>query len=160
MSFIKKGLVFVLLFLLVGCSTKVKDENQEPINTNEKINLNIHQSDLIASITDNEKYLNKDLFHSIDMLEDDDLVNVIISLKSNGIVDNYNENNLGYNTLNEYATSRHATSNVKAMNAEQQAMINSLIELGYINEVKHNFTTLFNGFSATTTYGKLKKLEN
>lgn len=159
MSFIKKGLVFILLFLLVGCSTKVKDENQEPINTNEKINLNIHQSDLIASITDNEKYLNKDLLYSIDMLEDDDLVNVIISLKSNGIVDNYNENNLGYNTLNEYATSRHATSNVKAMNAEQQAMMNTLIELGYINEVKHNFTTLFNGFSATTTYGKLKKLE-
>ena len=48
-------------------------------------------------------------------VSNDDLVNVIISLKSNGIVDNYNENNLGYNTLNEYATSRHATSNVKAM---------------------------------------------
>lgn len=159
MSFIRKGLVFVLLLFLTGCSATLTDENQEPIDTNDKVSLNIQQADLIASITDNEKYLNKDLLYSVDMLEDDDLVNVIISLKSTGLVDSYNENNLGYHTLNEYASSRQASSSVKTMNAEQQSMINTLIESGYINEVKHNFTTLFNGFSATTTYGQLKALE-
>ena len=107
----------------------------------------------------NVKYLNKDLLYSIDMLEDDDVVNVIISLKSTGLVDSYNDNNQGYRTLNEFASSRYATSSVKTMNAEQQAMVKTLIDGGYINEVKHNFTTLFNGFSATTTYGQLKALE-
>ena len=159
MNFIKKGLVFVLLFLLVGCSTKLTEENQEQVDVDNKVKLNVYQSDLIASITDNEKYLNKDLLYSIDMLEDDDIVNVIISLKSTGLVDGYNENNQGYHTLNEYASSRYATSSVKTMNAEQQAMVKTLIDAGYINEVKHNFTTLFNGFSATTTYGQLKALE-
>ena len=159
MSFIKKGLVFVLLFLLVGCSTKLTEENQEQIDTDNKVKLNVYQSDLIASITDNEKYLNKDLLYSIDMLEDSDLVNVIISLKSTGLVDSYNDNNQGYRTLNEFASSRYASSSVKTMNAEQQAIVKTLIDGGYINEVKHNFTTLFNGFSATTTYGQLKALE-
>jgi len=159
MNFIKKALVFVLLFLLVGCSTKLTEENKEQVDTDNKISLNVYQSDLIASITDNEKYLNKDLLYSIDMLEDDDLVNVIISLKSTGLVDSYNENNQGYHTLNEYASSRYANSSVKTMNAEQQAMMNTLIDAGYINEVKHTYTTLFNGFSATTTYGQLKALE-
>ena len=35
MNFIKKGLVFALLFLLVGCSTNLGNENQESIDTNE-----------------------------------------------------------------------------------------------------------------------------
>lgn len=159
MNFIKKGLVFALLFLLVGCSTNLGNENQESIDTNEKVHLNIKQADLIANITDNEKYLNKNLLHSIDMLEDDDLVNIIISLKSTGLVDRFNENNRGYLTLSEYANSRSAVTNVNQMNAEQSKMMETLLNEKYINEVKHSYTTLFNGFSASTTYGQLKKLE-
>ena len=159
MNFIKKILVFVLLFLLVGCSSNIGSLENENISTNEKVHLNIYQSDLIASITDNEKYLNKDLLYSIDMLEDDDLVNVIIELKGTGLVDDFNTDNKGCLTLSEYANSRHATKSINAMNASQKAMINTLIEAGYINEVKHTYTTLFNGFSASTTYGQFKKLE-
>ena len=138
MNFIKKGLVFALLFLLVGCSTNLGNENQESIDTNEKVHLNIKQADLIANITDNEKYLNKNLLHSIDMLEDDDLVNIIISLKSTGLVDRFNENNRGYLTLSEYANSRSAVTNVNQMNAEQSKMMETLLSEKYINEVKHS----------------------
>ena len=159
MNFIKKGLVFVLLFLLVGCSTNLGNENQESIDTDEKVHLNIKQADLIANFTDNEKYLNKNLLQSIDMLEDDDLVNIIISLKSTGLVDRFNENNRGYLTLSEYSNSRSAIANVNQMNAEQSKMIETLLSEKYINEVKHSYTTLFNGFSASTTYGQLKNLE-
>ena len=158
MNFIKKILVFVLLFLLVGCSSNIGSLD-ETVSANEKVHLNIYQSDLIASITDNEKYLNKDLLYSIDMLDDKDVVNVIIELKGTGLVDDFNENNKGYLTLSEYAGSRYATKSINAMNASQKEMINTLIEAGYINEVKHTYTTLFNGFSATTTYGQFKKLE-
>ena len=70
-----------------------------------------------------------------------------------------NTDNKGCLTLSEYANSRHATKSINTMNASQKAMINTLIEAGYINEVKHTYTTLFNGFSASTTYGQFKKLE-
>ena len=159
MNFIRKCLVFVLLLLVTGCSTNLGDANEESINTNEKISLNIKHADLIASITDNEKYLNKDLLYSVDMFDDDDKVNVIISLKSSGLVDSYNENNKGYQTLSAYATSRFASANISKMENEQQAMMKTLIDAGYINEVNHSYTTLLNGFSASTTYGQLKKLE-
>ena len=86
MNFIKKALVFVLLFLLVGCSTKLTEENQEQVDADNKISLNVYQSDLIASITDNEKYLNKDLLYSIDMLEDDDEEDLAVDI-SNDIID-------------------------------------------------------------------------
>ena len=42
---------------------------------------------------------------------------------------------------------------------DQNQVINSLIEGNYVNEIKHSYTTLLNGFSATTTYGQLKKLQ-
>ena len=29
----------------------------------------------------------------------------------------------------------------------------------YVNKINHTYTTILNGFSATTTYGKLKKLQ-
>ena len=35
MNFIRKSLVFLLLFLLVGCSTNLGDEKEDDVNTNE-----------------------------------------------------------------------------------------------------------------------------
>ena len=159
MNFIRKSLVFLLLFLLVGCSTNLGDEKEDDVNTNEKVHLNIQQADLIASFTDNEKYLNKNLLNKIDILEDDDLVNVIISLKSTGLVDRFNENNKGYLTLSEYANSRVAAKSIEQMSLDQNQVMNALLEGNYVNSIKHSYTTLLNGFSATTTYGQLKKLQ-
>ena len=159
MNFIRKSLVFVLLFLLAGCSTNLGGQKEENVDTTKKIHLNINQADLIASFTDNEKYLNKNLLNSIDVLDDDDLVNVIISLKSTGLVDRFNENNKGYLTLSEYANSRIAAKSIKEMTLDQQEVINTLVEGDYVNKINHTYTTILNGFSATTTYGKLKKLE-
>ena len=78
MNFMRKCLALVLLVLLTGCASNLGEQTNSQTNENEKIKLNVHQADLIASITDNEKYLNKDLFHKLDVLEDDDNINVII----------------------------------------------------------------------------------
>ena len=93
MNFMKKFLLIsMLLLLLTGCSNGSSVvTNEEEAEENNRISLNVTQADLIANITDNIKYLNKDLLHELDTLDDSDTVNVIVSLKSNGLVDAYNE---------------------------------------------------------------------
>ena len=158
MNFMRKCLALVLLVLLTGCASNLGEQTNSQTDENEKIKLNVHQADLIASITDNEKYLNKDLFQKLDVLEDDDNINVIISLKSKGLSDYYNEDNRSYKTLSSFAAGSYARGLVRTMLAEQKELTADLIEKNYVNSVNHSYTTLFNGISVTTTYGKYKEL--
>ena len=158
MNFMRKCLALVLLVLLTGCASNLGEQTNSQTDENEKIKLNVHQANLIASITDNEKYLNKDLFHKLDVLEDDDNINVIISLKSKGLSDYYNEDNRSYKTLSSFAAGSYARGLVRTMLAEQKELTADLIEKNYVESVNHSYTTLFNGISVTTTYGKYKEL--
>ena len=81
------------IFALTGCSV---EESNGGINTNhsssdEKISLNIHQADLIADITDNERYLNKDYLYDLVSLDDSDNVNIIVTLDDESLADLYNK---------------------------------------------------------------------
>lgn len=152
-------LILVLIFSLVtfvSCSSVEQAEITNKLN--EKISLNVEQADLIASITDNEKYLNKDLLYSLDKLEDDDKINLIITMESKGLMDYYENDSQGYNTLSEFLNSRSVSSVVKNMISDQKNLANELIGKDYISKMNHSYTTLFNGFSVTTTYGQYKKL--
>ena len=69
---ISKKLLLVMLFLLmvtglIGCTG---DENSFDNDDSETIKLNLHSADLIADITDNEKYLNKNLLYNVKTLDD------------------------------------------------------------------------------------------
>ena len=66
-------------------------------------------------ITDNEKYLNKDLLYDVEQFDDDDKISVIVTLSSDGLADSYNKNNKGYSTLSDYANSRLVNNAVKKM---------------------------------------------
>lgn len=148
------------IFALTGCSV---EESNGGINTNhsssdEKISLNIHQADLIADITDNERYLNKDYLYDLVSLDDSDNVNIIVTLDDESLADLYNKDSKRYKDLSSYATGDYASSIAKKMNYEQEVISKELIKENYINEVNHYFTTLLNGFSANTTYGQYKKL--
>ncbi len=156
----RKFLVIVLFVMaLVSCASSSSLEDAAVTDLlNEKISLNVEQADLIASITDNEKYLNKDLLQKLDVLGDDDSINLIITLDSKGLTDYYDENSKGYSSLSEYAKTSYASKYVKNMEEEQKAFANKLIAEEYITGINHSYTTLFNGFSANTTYGAYKKL--
>ena len=146
------------LLTLTGCSA----ENGGVSSTeklNNSISLNVKQADLIADITDNEKYLNKDYLYEIDGLDNEDTINIIITLSKEGLADSFNSNSSRYSSLGDYANSNYASSKIREMKNEQTKFAKELLENDYINEVNHSYTTLFNGFSATTTYGQLKKLE-
>lgn len=157
MKKIKKALIIMLLFLLTGCTSANK--NVEEANESEKISLNLNQANLIASLTDNEKYLNEDYLYSLNTLEDSDKISVIITLKSQGLLDYYSNDNRGYSSISAFAESNYATKKVKTMTKEQKNCAKELMESNYINVVNHSYTTLFNGFSAQTTYGQFKKMQ-
>ena len=156
-----KKLLFVALVLLLlpGCSVLSNSETDNESTESEKISLNITHADLIADITDNEKYLNKDLLYKVDTLDDDDKISIIVTLDSKGLSDYFTDDDKGYSSLSDYASSRYALNKVGRMLTSQNELAQKLINEGYINEVNHNYTTLLNGFSAQTTYGQFRKLE-
>lgn len=153
----KKLLIILLLVFLTGCTAS--SQNSESEKENNKVSLNLSQANLIASITDNEKYLNDEYLYKLNTLDDSDKISVIITLKSNGLVDYYNNNHRGYSSLSSYSESKYATNKVDTMIKEQKNCIQNLMDQKYINEVNHTYTTLFNGFSAQTTYGQFKKMQ-
>ena len=145
------------LLVLTGCSLNEKAESVT--NESEKQHLNITQADLIASITDNEKYLNPDLIYDLETLDESDSISVIITLDAEGVFDSYIENARGYDSVGTYATSNYGIYEKNKMIEKQKEVIESLKSSGLIEGVNHSYTTLFNGFSAQTTYGKISKLQ-
>ena len=57
---------------------------------------------------------------SLEKLEDDDKINLIITLESKGLMDYYDDDSKGYNTLSEYLNSRSVSSVVKNMISNQK----------------------------------------
>ncbi len=156
MKNVRKVLLLLLLLLLVGCG--IGTEKGEEIPENEKISLNLSQADLIADITDNERYLNEKYLYNVNTLNDSDTISVIITVKSEGLIDYYQKDNQGCSSLNSYADSEYAIKKVDKMLKEQSNYIQDMLDNNYISEVNHSYTTLFNGFSAKTTYGQFKKM--
>jgi hypothetical protein len=93
------------LLVLTGCCLNEKDESV--ITESEKQHLNITQADLIASITDNEKYLNPDLIYDLETLDESDSISVIITLDAEGVFDSYIKNPRGYDSVGTYATGNY-----------------------------------------------------
>lgn len=148
-------LVVFALIGLISCTTKEEEGSKQE---SEKINLNIKNADIIASFTDNEKYLNKKYLFTINDLDDSDKVNIIVTLDQKGLLDSFNKNNKGFNSINEYSRDTYTINKQQKMHTAQVEFANKLIEEKLINKMNHSFTTLFNGFSAQTTYGKYKEL--
>lgn len=107
MKNVRKLLLILLLLLLVGCG--IGTEKGEEVPDNEKISLNLSQADLIADITDNKRYLNEKYLYSVDTLNDSDIISVIITVKSEGLIDYYQKDNQGYSSLDSYADSEAGT---------------------------------------------------
>ncbi len=151
------SLCAISLCLLTSCSVAKKDELVTD-SKDEVQHLNISQADLIAEITDNEKYLNPDLLYDVKGLEDNDKIGVIVTLDSSGVADNYFESSKEYQSVGDYALSSLGIEEAKSMEKDQAALADFLAKKGLIESVKHSYTTLFNGFSAQTTYGQYKEL--
>ncbi|MDE7101030.1 MAG: S8 family serine peptidase, partial [Anaeroplasmataceae bacterium] len=111
-----------------------------------------------ADGTTNEKYLNPNLLYDVERLEDDDQIGVIITLDNAGLADTYFNKTGVYESIGAYAASSTGKALSSEMIKNQETLAKHLLDSGYIESVNHNYTTLLNGFSATTTYGSYKKL--
>ena len=159
MKILKKLLsIFLVALAIIGCVSCTTKDIENNKNESERINLNIQNADLIASFTDNEKYLNKDYLFTLEDLNDSDKVNIIVTLDNKGLLDSYGDNNKGYNSISEYANDTYIINKQNSMKNKQVEFANKLIDEKYISKMNHSYTTLFNGFSAVTTYGKYKEL--
>ena len=157
-----KLMIFVLFMLFVLTACTIEENGTTPTQSANKednaIHLNLAEADLIANITDNEKYLNPDLLYDIDGLEDSDNIGIIVALETEGLADYYLEDSDGFDSIADFSKSSFGISETKQMHKNQQALADLLLKKGLINEVKHSYTTLLNGFSAQTTYGKYKEI--
>lgn len=153
-------LMLICLLLLTGCGVSNGNESIGTTNTGKDTTtrLNVTQANLIADVTENSKYLDKTLLAKVRGLEDNDKVGVIITLEENGLLDSYQSNCRGYDSLATYTNGNYAKGEASKMLSAQEEMANKLIEANLISNVKHSYTTLLNGFSAETTYGQYKKL--
>ncbi len=150
-------LLCAILVFLTGCS--VSDEQKDVEQNNQHItHLNLQQADLISQVTDNVKYLNPDLLYDIEGLDDDDEISIIVTMSNEGLADDYFENSLGFESVSDYTKSSVAKIDANQMLKEQKELANKLVNKGLIFSSKHSYVTLFNGFSATTTFANYKKL--
>ena len=146
------------LLLLAGCATNSNDNVN--VKNDSTTHLNISQAKLIANATDNMKYMNPNLLSKVDDLADDDNVSVIFSMDNNSLADDFFAYSRGYDSISEYVSSEYGEKKAKRYLENQNELIESLQSRGLIDEVKYNYTTLFNGFSAKTSYANYKKLKN
>lgn len=151
------SLFAVSLCLLTSCGVAKNDGSGSSLKADSQ-RLNISQADLIAQITDNEKYLNPNLLYDVKGLDDSDKIGVIVTLDSDGVADSYFTNSRGYKSVGDYALSGAGAEEADAMIRNQKALADFLLKKGLIEEINHSYTTLFNGFSAQTTYGQYKQL--
>ncbi len=142
------------LLALAGCSSS----NDQLVNESSVRKLNISQADIIASVTDNAKYLNESLLYNVDTLDDSDTIGVIVRLNSKGLIDEYQKNTLGYDSIGEYASSSTGLYYTGKMVSQQDKIVSELKKENLIENVKYSYTTLFNGIACETTYGNYKKL--
>ncbi len=157
MKFKRKITLLVLTIFLgfVCISCGINDVSEK---VNDKISLNVEHADLIAEMTDNTKYLNKEYLYELNELDDGDKINIVITTKSISLLDRYNNDNNGYSNVRDYVTSDYANYLKEKMFSEQNTLAEKLISENYIQSVDHSFTTILSGFSAQTTYGQYKKL--
>lgn len=161
---IKRLFILCTLFLgvLTSCGVSNKNDDTTKVKQEEAKeqvqHLNVTQAELISKITDNEKYLNPNLLYDVERLEDDDQIGIIVTLDNAGLADTYFNKTGVYESIGAYAASSTGKALSSEMIKNQETLAKHLLDSGYIESVNHNYTTLLNGFSATTTYGSYKKL--
>ena len=143
---------------LTGCS--VATGSNAVIKNDSTTHLNISQAKLIANATDNLKYINPNLLSKVDDLANDDRVSILVSMENNSLADDYFSYSRGYDSISDYASSSYGEKQRNRYIENQNKLIDDLTSRGLIDDVKYNYTTLFNGFSATTSYANYKKIKN
>ncbi len=91
----------------------------------------------------------------------DDQVVAIVMMKSNALLEDYN-NGLyqSYSSVADYADSLAGANAISRLQKEQNKVISLLKDKGFVDSVICNYTTVTNAVAIQTKYGNLSKIEN
>ncbi|MDD7736170.1 MAG: leucine-rich repeat protein [Bacillales bacterium] len=143
---------------LTGCSLSNKsDKNDENVGTSGQLkvlnaNVDVEQINRLDQIKAEYLIENKGYL-------DTDKVDVIIELDESSLIDRYLDSSTNYNSVSDYVNEEEGIISSKAISSEQKKLINKLSKEKLIDNVDYQYQTILNGFSCTTTYGNIKKLE-
>lgn len=100
------------------------------------------------------------LTESSDTFSANEEVWVIIELKGNSLLSQYNEVRFNdYTSLNEYVLSYEAQADASSMLVQQNTLIKALDRAGISVEYKYAYTSVINGFAAKVRYGDIAEIE-
>ena len=151
----------MILMMLVSCSEGTSNSNttNNNINEAERVNFNevlknltigfdenFNDSVLVSEAVSNAKLLNQE-------------ITVIIELDGKSTIDTY----LSLNSniyFPEFNNSKQAITQENQMVSSQANLAAKLLKEGLIDEVNGNYSSLLNGFSAKTTYGRIDQIRS
>lgn len=149
----------VSLGFLSSCAGIVSSNGNKDTGDGQQ-NLNAEQLDLIASLTENEKYFNSNYVSTISGLQSEDKVHLIITMEKESLSDLYeNSKKDEYDSLTDFASSEEGIKYSNSLISEQKSLIKRLQDQHLIEGVTHQYTTLLNGFGVETTYGTVTNIE-
>lgn len=151
-------IVIALAMLCVCCLPSVSmpkenlsaNQNGNSFNFDKDQILNSLKNDLISS-------MNQDLIKRIDDYRLSGTVNVIITLSNGSLVSEFNKKKNG-SSLADFLASKESVSIAKRATERQDKLANEMIKQGLISSVKYHYSTIMDGFYATTTYANIAKI--
>ena len=150
--------VFLLLILILGFSSckdkNVVEEQNKEIEKNQlqifKTDLKLTQDQVLSQIK--AEYLKENKGYL-----DSDEVTVLVTLKSDSLIDLYNLSNTNLSVA-DYVSTVKGQKALRKINEKQTNLIKELEELKLISEVEYQYSTIMNAIAVKTTYGNFKKI--
>ncbi len=157
----KKILTALMLVLTIFTCTACAQTKDTPVENSNPQKLQILKSDL--KLTQEQVMSQIKAEHLIEnngYLDNDEVV-TIITLNTPSLMDNYLDfGYLTYKSVSEYALSNQGKIDTKKIEAEQNQIINELMQDNLIDSVQYKYGTILNGIAVKTTYKNFEKLSN
>ena len=150
--------LFLLLILVLGFSS-CKDKNVVDDLNNEivKNQLQIFKTDLKLTQDQVLSQIKAEYLKENKGYLDSDEVIVLVTLKSDSLLDLYNSSDSNLSVA-DYATTTKGQKALSKINQKQTDLINELEELKLIDNVEYQYSTIMNAIAVKTTYGNFKKI--
>ena len=133
--------------------------NDTDVDSNVNASFNFDKEEILSRLkAQTVSRLNKDLLKRVDENKLTGAVDVIITLSEGSLVGQFNARGRGQ--LNEFLSGSEARETAAKALSRQEELESLLKKEGLITATKYHYTSILDGFSATTTYENLSKLLN
>lgn len=164
MKYLKRTLIASLCALSAVAITSCNSSNSQKgddSSLDDSTTLRVLKSDQSISQETRTSQIKAEYLLKNNGYKDSDEVSIIVSLSTNPLIDYYNDYYASaYATVSEFVESNAAAIKLSSIINEQTKAINELQANSLISGIKHRYRTVLNGFSTTTTYGKISEIEN